>query len=150
LQEQQHHEQQPAGQQLNNTACATTAISSSGAAVKTAATQPAPLMLDVHAEPHTQEHGDEAQQSVEQQPQQQQREVLQQLLSDSYLRGWEGEGSQGTQLLPTVALFRPLACLTQVRPIGCAIVGCVWHILPCSLRELCMWHACPLPAEAPF
>ncbi|WIA20656.1 hypothetical protein OEZ85_005032 [Tetradesmus obliquus] len=53
---------------------------------------------------------------MEQQPtqqQQQQQLVFQQLLSDRYLRGWEGEGSQGTQLLPTVAWFRPLACITQ-------------------------------------
>ncbi|WIA40977.1 hypothetical protein OEZ86_004623 [Tetradesmus obliquus] len=48
-----------------------------------------------------------------QQQQQQQQLVFQQLLSDRYLRGWEGEGSQGTQLLPTVAWFRSLACITQ-------------------------------------
>jgi hypothetical protein len=47
--------------------------------------------------------------------QHQQRKVLQQLLTDDHLRGWEGEGSQGTQLLPTVAGFRSLACATQVQ-----------------------------------
>jgi hypothetical protein len=35
-------------------------------------------------------------------------------LADSRLRGWEGEGSQGTQLVATVPYCRPLACLTQV------------------------------------
>jgi hypothetical protein len=35
-------------------------------------------------------------------------------LTDSRLRGWEGEGSQGTQLVATVPYCRPLACLTQV------------------------------------
>lgn len=40
--------------------------------------------------------------------------ALQPWLADSSLRGWEGEGSQGTQLVATAAWCRPLACLTQV------------------------------------
>jgi hypothetical protein len=40
--------------------------------------------------------------------------ALQPWLADSRLRGWDGEGSQGTQLVATVPYCRPLACLTQV------------------------------------
>jgi hypothetical protein len=62
-------------------------------------------------------------------------------LADSRLRGWEGEGSQGTQLVATVPYCRPLACLTQVNK--AELCGCVtwdaqsshWHVQPASLQD---------------
>jgi hypothetical protein len=110
-------------QRVDGSAYAATAAVRSGLVSRTAnAMQAAPLVLDVYAEPgpltaqnsatlKKKPHPDKHQPASQQQ---QQRHVLQQLLTDDYLRGWEGEGSQGTQLLPTVAWFRALACLTQV------------------------------------
>lgn len=45
--------------------------------------------------------------------QRQQLAALQTIVTDSRLRGWDGEGSQGTQLVPTVPVSRPLICITQ-------------------------------------
>jgi hypothetical protein len=41
------------------------------------------------------------------------------LTDNSWLRGWEGQGSQGTQLVATVPLARPLSCVTQVSSTPC-------------------------------
>jgi hypothetical protein len=116
---------QPALQELGSVAQAAAAAGS--ATDGTAASfQTARLLVDVHAEPGadtlpssvTSCRATLCKEQQRGQQQHQQRKVLQQLLTDEYLRGWEGEGSQGTQLLPTVAAFRPLACATQV---GCTV-----------------------------
>jgi len=51
---------------------------------------------------------------LQQRRRQQHLSALQPLLTNSRLRGWEGEGSQGTRLAPTTLWNRRLACLTQV------------------------------------
>jgi hypothetical protein len=127
LQEMQHQQQppQPALQELSSvTHAAQHAAVAASIRVGTAGSpQATRLILGAHAEPAADAVASSVQScrvtALEEQQrarqQHQQREVLQQLLTDDYLRGWDGEGSQGTQLLPTVAGFRPLACATQVR-----------------------------------